>query len=498
MTYGLAWLQDTSAHRCILIEAMANVAGVETLFTMSSAGFNSTSSDTPANTTYLPIIENGVQVNESISLDGTPSISYSNIEISNPNGVRDAWLDYIWVNRTIKVYIGDLAWAKADFKLIFDGIIFDIDSSARENLVFKMRDKFQRLNNPVSIQEVKDIYPLTPDTSDYYHSLIPLTFGECFNIKPLLIDNVALEYAVHHTGGIERIIEVRDNGIPLLPSAYTVNFHSFTLHDNPSGEITASVQGDKNVTVYSNTIAAIILRIVKDFGDNVTKFVDADIDLTNFANFEAAHPQPVGIYIADKANVIEVIQKLASSVGAVVTIGRDGKLRLIQITSPDTLVSQFSVTDADMVESSLHITGRLEVKGVSRIGYCKNWTVQKGLVTAIPEGHKAYFAAENSTIIKINAPVRAAYKLTSLTEIRETLLLTKNDAIAEAVRERDFFSVPRTTYEFEGLAMAFQFSLGDVITVYSSRFGLAAGKKGLVIRLQPDWLKFTVLVEVLI
>lgn len=451
----------------------------------------------PASTNYPPIIEGGLQVSESISLDGSPSMSYSNIEISNENGMRDYWLNYVWVNRAIKIYVGDLAWAKADFQLVFDGIIFDIDSSSRENLVLKIRDKLQRLNNPISTTEVKDIYPATLDTADYYHSFVPLTFGECFNIKPLLIDSVTLEYAVHQQY-IEQIIEVRDNGIPLSASAYSVGIHGFTLLNNPSGEITASVQGDKVVTVYNNTIASLIKRIVKDYGNEASKLTDSDIDLVNFASFETAHTQPVGIFIADKVNLIEVIQQLAFSVGAVVTFGRDGKLRLLQIAAPENLPSQYDITDADMVESSLKLASRIEVKANARIGYCKNWTVQKGLVTSIPDHHKTYYANDNLKVTKYNIPTKNLYKIPYKLETRETLLLTSTDAKNEAQRECDLYSIARATYEFEAFAIGLQLSLGDVITIYSTRYGMTVGKKALVLKLKPDYEKFTVLVEVLI
>lgn len=487
MTYA-DWLNDPTALRCILIEAVASIAGVDTTFYLSTRGYVSGNADSPANTPYLPGIAGGVQVTEEISLDGNGGLSYGDIELFNLNGERDSWLDYIWVNRAVRVYIGDLRWLRSDFQLIFDGLIENLDSKSRDRLNFKIRDKLQRLNTPASETKLGG-------ATDNADALIPLTFGEVSNITPLLSNPATHEYQVHN-GPIEALIEVRDNGVPI---AVTPNLAAgkFNLLASPAGTITASVQGDKPVGVYSNTIAALVQCLALSFGKASTRFVAGDLDAANLAAFAAAHAQPVGVYLSSRENIITTMQELASSVGAQATITRQGKLALLQIALPP-VGTPTMLTAADMVKDSLHIAERPDVKAAVKLGYCKNWTVQTDLQSGIPEAHKDLFSAEQMTVSQANSTVAASYRLDAEPEPRDTLLLGTADATAEAARELALYSALRTVFGFEGFSPCLLLVLGQSVTLIHARFGLAAGKTGVVIKLQPDWLTFRVQVEVLI
>ena len=201
-----AWLEDQTSIRCLLVEITAkNVStGNEVTFYLSNIGYTTTSADV----TYLPYLTGALQTTESLGIDNNLSMSFGTIQVSNVNGTLDSWLDntqYIWVNRTIKVYLGDPRWICANvaavsttFEKIFDGVVADVDSSDRDTLDIKVRDKLQRLN-----------YPLTANTLGLYgtwaagqtnqDTIRPLIFGEVHNISPVLIDPSKLEYMFNDT-----------------------------------------------------------------------------------------------------------------------------------------------------------------------------------------------------------------------------------------------------------------------------------------------------------
>ena len=489
MSYDLAWLQNPAAQRCILVEATAQVAGIETTFYLSTKGYITENGDTPSNTNYIPCIVGGLQITETLPLDGTPSLAYGDIEIQNLDGSKDAWLGYIWKNRTIRVYVGDRTWPRSSFQLIFNGVLEDIGSKSYDRLNFTIRDKLQLLNCPIS--EVT----LGGSTTNA-NSLIPLVFGECCNITPLLSNPATLEYQVHN-GQIERIIEVRDNGVPVIGFTSYLSTGKFTLSAAPAGIITASIQGDSPGGVYSNTVSKLIQRIVQDFGKVSTNFSSADLDAANLAAFEAANQQPVGVTISDRDNVITVIQKLATSVGAQPSNSREGKLRLLRIAFPPS-GTPFAVTTRDMLDKSLYISDRTKVIAATKIGYCKNWTVEDNLQTGIPVEHKDLFSKEYLTVTVADPTITANYKLDNEPVERDTLLLTTNDADTEATRELNVFKVPRHIYSFVGFAPCFLIELGQAVTITHPRFGLASGATGIAVSLQTDWLQFTVQVGVLI
>jgi hypothetical protein len=482
------WLSDHNARRCILVEAVAQIAGIETTLYLSSKGYVTGNADTPPNTVYEPAISGGVNVTESLSLTtGRAGLTYGDIELYNVAGERDNWLDYIWTNRAIKVYLGDLSWQRSDYQIIFDGIIDNIDSRARDRLNIKIRDKLERLNTPLS--DVK-LGGTTPNKE----SLIPLTFGEVSNIAPLLSNPATHEYQVHNVA-IELIIEVRDNGVPVFITP-SLSVGKFFLLASPAGTITASIQGDKP-SIYENTISKLIQRIVTGFGKASTRFTSGDLDASNLATFDTAHAQPVGVFVDARENVINVIQDLAASVGAQVCMSRAGLLRLLEIKLPPDGIP-WVITSSDMVAASLHIVDRITVKSSVKIGYCRNWYQQPDLQTGIVEESKKLLAEDYMTVTSTDIAVAATYKLDSEPDQRNTLLISTIDAQAEADRELNIYKVPRVVFGFEGFPNLLELELGQAVTLQHSRFGLSAGKTGVVTKLSPDWSNFRVKVEVLI
>ncbi len=482
-----AWLAEQDAIRCILVEAVANVSGTETTHYFSSKNYVTSSTDTPANTDYLNIIKGGIKFTESLSLESNAKLSFGDVELENYNGIYDDMLDHVWVNRQIKVFIGDVQWQRSDFRLIFDGIIDDIDSKNNTSLNIKIRDKLQRLNTPVSDTKLGGL-TINQD------KLLPICLGECFNITPLLVDETTLEYQVHD-GAIEDIIEVRDNGVPV---SFTKNLANgkFTLDQNPSGAITCSVQGDKP-SVYYNTVSKLVERLATGYGKLSERFTAADIDAANFSAFDTANPQPVGIYIDSRTNVLVAINQICASVGAQAVISSAGKLRLLKIDFP-AVGTPVDITPVNMLENKLSVSDRLPVKSAIKLGFCKNWTVQNNLETGIPEEHKAFYYEQWVSRSSSDALIATKYKLDNEPKQKDTLLLDDGDAQTEAGRLLAIYSTPRITYTAECFTPLIESQLGDAATLTHSRFGLSAGKTGVIVKRQIDWFKFTVKLGVII
>lgn len=481
------WLKDQRAIRCVLIEVAVQVGGVETVRYLSNKPYVTKGNETPANTAYLPAVAGGVQFTESLALDGSTSMSYGDIELYNIGGDKDSWLNDVWRNRSIKVYMGDVTWAKSEFQMVFNGVVFDVDTRTRDRINLKLSDKMQRLNNPATEAKLGG-------TSQNKERVLPLCFGECFNIEPLLVDGANHEYQVHN-GAIERIIEVRDNGVPVSFTEYLAT-GKFRLNQSAVGQITCSVQGDKYLS-YITDVGSIIERIVTGFGHATQRFTSVDIDNTKLAAFKSANPQPVGIYLNDRANVVDVCNQLASSVGARLAMSRSGLLYLPKIALPRGDAGT-TVTASDMLERSLSITDLPAVVAGVQIGYARNWTVQSNIQTGIPAQHVAMFAQEWLTVTSSDSTVATKYNLFTDPVMEGSLLLKGADATTESNRRLALFSVQRKVFQYEGHAGLLLESLGNTQTLKHSRFGLTNGQAGQIISLQTDWLNPKVTVEVLI
>lgn len=495
----LAWLKEGSAYRSILVVAGCNVNGVEIQRYLSTVAYTTTPLDAPANQAFLPVIIDGVRLEEKVDMDGAASMSFGDIEIMNLDGSLDGWLNDIWRNHTIRIYIGDVRWVFGAFKLVFDGIIHDIDSRSRDRLNLILRDKMERLNAPLTDHTIKDAAygdaaPAMPELAD---ELRPLVFGECFNISPVLVDEANHHYLLHDGASpIEDVIEVRDNGIKV---SHTENnlVGLMTLSQNPAGTITCSVQGD-NSGGYRNTPAGLIRHIVKNFGKAGSRFTDEDIDTTSFAAFDQFGGPGyvyIGAYYTDRINVLEVITQMAAACRGILHMNRAGQLRLFQLKLP-AAGAQFTINDTDIMENSLSIAQRFPVQAVIRLNYCKNWTVQNEVAGGVNARHKNLYKKEWLQVKVRDAAVKDKYKLDECPEGIDTLLLTKADALEEAGHRLALWKVQRYIYRFRTGPVGLFYELGDSVKLVHDRFGLENGKDGMIVGLEPDWINGEAWVEV--
>ena len=486
-TQFLEWLQHPSAARMVLIEAQVNVAGQEATRYLSSWPYVTGEDDVPASIEYMPWATSGLAFTEQVSLSGEAGLSGGDIELDNADGALDGWLADVWRNRAIKVWTGDPSWPRADFRLVFDGILDSVVSTSRESLTMVLRDKLQRLNTQITEAKLGG-------TSPNKDAILPIPFGECHNVSPLLTNPATLEYGF--LGSVESIAEVRANGKPVAVAVdnATGRFKPIT---NPQAQvITVSVQGDKGAG-YAPRIAPLVQRIATGFGKETDRFTLGDLDLANLAAFDAAHPQLVGLYLADRGNQAQAIQQLAASVGAQAIMSRAGQLRLVQIALPGTGVPE-DIGPDQMKEHSLHPVQCLPVVAAVKIGFDKNWTVQAGLTTSIPPEHADLYATEWLTETVVDEAVRTRYRLSDDPVQIDTCLKTRADAQAEAARRLALNSVPRTIYEFDGEPEMMLLELGQAVTLRDERFGLQEGMPGVVVLLSRFWLTGRVTVGVLV
>ena len=477
------WFLSPSSIKTVLIHTFANISGVETPLFLSNRPYTS---DTHVN--YDVCIKGGVKFDENMSLDGDASIGSGDIEIQNPSGLRDAWLEYVWTNRRLEVWIGDPRWPLSEYRMIFDGVIANFTSSNRDNFLIELRNKLDRLNEPALSQKLGG-------SGDNADKLIPAALGEVHNITPLLTSNDQ-DYRVNN-GQIERLIEVRDNGDPRSDITANLGTGVFRVSGHAVvGQITASVQGRKGAN-YFHDVASLVTMLATEFGPTHQRFTSADLDLTHLSDFSTANPQPVGIYIDTEEGVLAAAQELARSVGAQITCTSKGKLRVIKLA----ILSAAGrvLTQSDFNYDTFRIVERPAVRAAVKLAYCKNYTVQNsGMAEGLPVSSLNLFKEEWLTVTVNDPAVAAMYRLKEEPKPEETLLLRSIDANAEANRRLTMWKVPRTVFEMQCYAHMLTTELGDTVTIKHPRYGLSAGKNGIVIGVSRDWLGSRATLRVLV
>lgn len=482
-----AWLNDPTAIRNVLVEAVANVNGIDTTFYLSVLPYASGPADARPNQPYRAVlIKDDLETVEQLSLDGNATMTIGEIGISNADGAFDAWLTYVWTNRPVAMLFGDVRWARSDYRAIFTGVSADIGNKSRDSVNLKIRDNMERLN--VAISE-----HLLGGTTASQNTIVPLAFGEIVNISPLLIDPTNLQYQVHD-GQINGLIEVRDNGVPIANdtlgwAAATVDLvhGTFKLTSAPAGTITVSFQGDANSGYgYAGTVAGIVKRIATGYCYAGNRFANSEIDLANFAAFDAAHPQPVGLSVTGSTNGISAIQQVTSAIGAQLTTSRAGLLQLQQLDFAN-LVPTFDIKPQHMAFHSITPAAREPVSASVWLSFCQNQTQQTNLTTSLPAEALSLMGLPYLDARAEDATTKALYKLTAEPTIETTFLLRRTDALAEAQRRLNIRKVPRTTYQFDAFAPLFQLTLGQAVRLFHSRFNLSAGATGLVVSMSTKW-----------
>jgi len=473
-----AWLKSDDAITNILVETWALVGGVRTKFFWSTNGYTTAGTNNPI--FYAPMISASIPFEESLSITGAASLSAGDFEVDNTNGVNEAYASYIWADEIVAV-VGDQTWARADYRDIFVGHTAGLVRKGRGAFALRLRDMMEGLNYPLSERK----FGGAGTNADLP---IPLTFGEPFNPSGEWSDFNARERQ-WHDGPIEGIPETRANGLPITEQVIvseSTGKAQLTV-DNASAAITAWVQGDKFGGVFRKTIAPLVQRFITGYGKYSDRYSLANIDAANFAAFDAANQQEVGLHVRESLNVIAACDMLASSIGAQLAPSLNGKLQLIQIALP-AAGSATEIRAEHMVGGTLRHIEHIDPVAAVNLGYCKNWTPQPGLQSNLLPEHLALLEKEwPLTVTRTSAAVMRDCKLPGTATMRATMLLQGVDAAAEADREIALWGPGRDIYEFDGVPDLLLLEKGARLIVYHEQDGMFNGVEAQVLSVKRDW-----------
>jgi hypothetical protein len=580
-----AWLDTPNNRKCILADVDYYSSTEKTMYLSTLAYYDGIIE-------YLPIIVGGVSFAESLSSDLTVSINYGTIELENTGGAYDSFLQYIWKRRNINIYIGDPSWPKSDFTLIFSGLVENLISSGESSLQLTLVDKLEKLNEAITTRTSKDLVGNYTIKSSQEEKLLPVLFGEVFNLTPMLVDN-GINYDdgpwtgtiinINNTGGINigdtvtaidgvgtlyggtptscvvsnildnnkiiytltggtrprpgnitnltiagtayppitgrqinisyvkgtggpvykitdginspylnEIIEARDKAAPIEINTSRISAGEFMLKYNLFGTITCSA---RSAAAADCTVPKLISYIVKNYGTN--KLTDSDLQLDSISADKADYK--AGIYVTERTNILEVCNQLARSINCglyyssitVTNTGEvtNGKLKLIELKAPSTVVGAVELNDSLMLEGTLQIVESFQVKPSIKLAYCKNYTIQaQDLALALNPAHGNIYKDEYWYVEAKDTSTISLYSDTGEVKEEITHLLLTSDAQLEAASRLDLWKVPRQLITATYLPHLIFTQLGDIVTIKSTRFGLSSGKPGLVYSINRNWI----------
>lgn len=483
-----AWLAADNKERNVLAEVQAYSGGAVVTRYLSSRGFVSTASDTPANTAYDDIIVSVPSIRSTLAdaLRGRSVISFGNMDVDNSGGVRDSWLQDAWDGRPAVLYLGDPTWPRADYRPVFSGVIADIQAGDNATITLRLRDRQALLDVPMQTAFVGG-------SGSAIYQRLPIGYGEIKFAEPVLIDSTTREYQVHD-GAIQSIDAVYMDGALLTAGTQyttTLSTGKFILVTTSTGRLTVDFKGDATGSGYINTASAIAQRIVQTRAG----FSAGDIDSTSAAAFASDAPGAVGVYVSeDHRTVLGVLDELITGVGGTYSINRDGKLVMSQFKAPAG-PAVLTLTDDDIELGGITLTGRIVPVLSVRIGYARYYTIVD--TSALPGLSAAQRQRMADAYLIARATTGATnYLLAVHGDIDYSPYAASSDASTEAARQAALWGVLRRRFRLQAFVGVQRVNLNDVIALDLSRYALGGGVLARVVGLRENLTGGSVEIEV--
>jgi hypothetical protein len=469
-----AWLAADNKSRAVLVEADAYSGAAVVTRYMSNLGYVSTPSDTPASTAYDDIVVSVPAIRSAMAdvFRGRSLVSFGDIDIDNSGGGLDSWLLDKWDGRPVLMYLGDPSWPKADFRLVFSGVVADIKARDNATLTLSIRDRQRLLDVPALTTLVGG----TDSTKDMRR---PVCYGQCFRVRPLLIDSAARKYAVHD-GQINSIDAVYDGGVAIATYTADLTLGEITLTAALTGELTVDLKGSKTGGTYVNKTADVMQRLITDR----TQLVAGDIDSTAVTALNTAVPGAVGLYIdRDDATVLQALDLLVGGCGAYYAVDRSGKITCGQfdVGSGTPVVT---LVDDDVVEAGVALTNRMLPFKSLRVGYARFWSTNTVGAAALTEAARQRMAQQFLVAKATNTLTGHLMALDD--DVRESCFVSSGDATTEVTRLATLWGQIRRVFRITGFLAAQQVKLGDTVALDFARYGLTGGVLARVVGLRES------------
>ena len=414
------YFERPDAQRVLLVDIQRSDAST-TCYRLSDAYYVTEAGDTPPSLSYAPVIQELPEFRRTLSepFDGEASTGYGTFRIadadvsytaSGGHGTGD-----IALRRgsaiTVKMAAPRHLFPLSDAVPLASLKVRRIGGSSDGSITFEAIDRTQEIADKA----------ITIDTA-----VGPQTWGYARNMTPFLTAPATLKYAVH-TGAVEDIVEVYDQGVALGSGVgFTKNnaAGTFVLASSPAGVVTADVKGGKVGGVWLDSTAEIITQLLSNAGVSITTNINLPTGV-------------VGIVISESTTLGEVLTQLCRGCAGYWLIDRTGELVAAQYPVPAGGGTTFD--DLSLSEASFEDVDRLYDK--VRYAYRKNWTQYQALPAATTA--QATFAASQGIENELTGTPADTELDHETSPLFQTYFDAQADAQAVAQRLLDIYLSPR-------------------------------------------------------
>lgn len=386
--------------------------------------------------------------------------------VDNTAGARDHWLtQYKFDGRKIRLLYGSPAWEYADFRQVFVGVVKARYARGTTELVFKLRDPEDFLDQPIQ----SDTVATGPNASDY----LPVIYGDCYNLSPILIDGTTHVYQISDIE-IDAVTLVKDNGKGPVSHTADLAAGTITLTGSPVGNITVDAVGCK----VSGSALVLAGEIIDHIITTRTELPSEFYDAAAFTALDVEIDWEHNIYVTGRTTARQVIDQILDSIGAKLSRTETGAITVVRVAQPAE-TADFTIGQDDFKSESFVVRSSELPWKKARLGYRRNYTVQESLDTVLTEDERANLGREY-LIVEDTNDVIEIHPLAIEPELITTTLTLKADAEAFLAQQMTLYSVERHAFELVVYAVLYQFPLGSTVQLAHDRFGFDAGLNCLV------------------
>lgn len=478
--WSLGWVDEAD----VITDANAVIASHRRAYTLDT--------DTPANFHIEGRLTVSFDYETSIALpleSSQTAGSVGRVVYANPDGEKDDLTSKAWDGRRVQVLLGgtfkkgrygETTVEFRHYTEIFAGVAAGIEWN-RDAITVALNSPESKLKKLFDDSVYAGTGGLEGDSGLAGQSK-PTTLGNPKRISGKMIDSTNLVIQVHN-GEIQSLTSVYVDSTALSDGGSVADVWAWTpvadtfvydlingvirLGTEPAGTVAINCEGSVLSGTYDNDAAELARYAV-----GLAGFALDDID-TSLVLSRAA-----GVYYDGAVTYEQIVNDLLDDTQAwFVALG--GIFTIIDYVDPDLEVSTRDIRDgdpdgtgdsADVVAGTLQRTVSPQPVWRVKLNYCRNYTV-------LTEG--SAFLEEHETSIKENVVIKGNYPKARTIEIN-TQSTESLDTLAQA--SLDCLSKRKSYYSMTLVRLKYRISVGDVITLYSDRFGLSGGINGQVLR----------------
>jgi len=463
----LNWLAQNQ--QALLLLRIQSSAGEKFL---STGKYTSKPLDSPAHQPFMPLIADWPYFETRIDDPwAEPDPAWGDIRIRN-NGMMDDWNALGFDGREFTWLMGNEEWALSDFEQIATGRVANTGIRVVDGGHYSLAvgDMLAALDTP--------FYNAGGLPFENYHftegpsegEIIPICFGRCFNIRPVLASLNPLCYRFNR-GASFALHAARDNGQPLTDYHVDLANSLFYPHSQPVGDITLDVSGYLTGTgYYLRTPGEFVWLCLATAG-----VISAGQPLDGADDLDALLPYELGMYITDDISCRELLTKIRKSLGCAVGVRRDGIPYTRSLDFRDT--PDHVLNAGDVPHQAYEFVDKMMPLKQVTVNYRTNWTPQSnftGYVSEVQPDLADTYRKEFSQVTVVNPAVPAKH-ITSEGYELDTLIYNSTEAQALGQRVLDFRSsmidVIELPIQDQRISLI---ELGDTVQIpWLQRFGLA-------------------------